>query len=222
MTGPEGWLHILPLPLHWFVYSLASPGSYRWSNLTSKEVLEGHGFLHQEKNWGNSFPSEWIWTEGYDSVQNVTYAGVFGTLNFGPLPVPAMLFGYRNYKCGLSIDFRPDNSFATKELNPCNGTALVTIRSARYTVSLEISAPQSTFGTCLCGPMPNGFSPVVTESFVSTSRIQVKEHSTWWETVYRSGTIIEDVVIQGAALEFGGAYMCDHNPCTTKKTCGLL
>lgn len=202
------------------MYSLATPGSYRWLNLTSNEILEGEGFLHQEKNWGNSFPPEWIWSEGYDPFQNITYAGTFGTLRFGPIPVQALLFGYRNYKRGLSIDFRPDNSFATKELNPCNGTAYVTIYSVRYTVYVNISAPQTTFGTCLCGPSDDGFYPLVTESFVSTTRIQVKEHLTWWDSVYRSGAIIEDVVIHRVALEFGDAFMCDRNPCTEKTTCG--
>lgn len=219
-TGPEGWLHVLPLPLHWFVYSLATPGTYRWVNLTSQEVLQGSGYLHQEKNWGKSFPPEWIWTEGYDPVKNVSFAGSFGTVNFGPLPVPAMLFGYRNFRSGFAVDFRPDDSVTMKDLQPCNGTASVTIESLFYSVKLHFSAEETTFGTCLCGPVADGFEPVVTESFVATAWIQVTQHVTFWDMIFRSGDILEDVVLTGVALEFGGNYLCQDNPCKTKDTCG--
>lgn len=153
-------------------------------------------------------------------MKNVSFAGSFGTVNFGPLPVPAMLFGYRNFRSGFAVDFRPDDSVTMKDLQPCNGTASVTIESLFYSVKLHFSAEETTFGTCLCGPVADGFEPVITESFVATAWIQVTQHVTFWDMIFRSGDILEDVVLTGVALEFGGNYLCQDNPCKSKDTCG--
>ena len=58
-SGPEGWLTSLPfLPLHWFVYSTGSTGTYSWTE--SNNSFSGQALAHQEKNWGDSFPPGWV------------------------------------------------------------------------------------------------------------------------------------------------------------------
>ena len=58
-AGPEGWLtHLNILPLHWFVYSIGSKGTYSWTE--SNNSFSGQALAHQEKNWGKSFPPGWV------------------------------------------------------------------------------------------------------------------------------------------------------------------
>lgn len=59
-SGPAGWTDILPLPLHWFVFSTGSTIN-KYIFVENRKYETGSGHLHMEKNWGQSFPSAWIW-----------------------------------------------------------------------------------------------------------------------------------------------------------------
>ena len=213
LTGPEGWLRHLPfIPLHWFVYSLATPGNYTWTNLlTTTDRISGKGTMHQEKNWGDSFPPSWIWTEGTGgdttASSGVAYAGSFGVVEIGPLTIPAHLYGYRNYNKNISLDFRPDNSYTSTNMDACLGKFSVVIRSIRYKVEINIVAPPSTLGKCLYGPTVTGFLPVCVESFVATTETVV------YKLTYSGYEKIDYSFIKKAALEFGSGYICSSGPC---------
>lgn len=207
--GPEGWLTNLPMvPIHWFVYSLGTPGSYTWNH--AGQVISGKAHAHQEKNWGQGFPAGWMWTQAYNRTANATFAGTFGVVSlFNPvIRGPAHLFGYRNLARNLSLDFRPDNSFTTQDRRPCEGKATVNIHSPLHTVELTMNAPVETFQKCLRGPVETGFQYNLVETYVATIRVVIKKLGIWGYSV------IEDQIFNGAAYEFGREYLCPQNPCT--------
>lgn len=119
-SSPESWLLYLPIPLHWHVYSLASPCSVTLklpdsiaSNNFDPADRAGfanggkiQGIAHQEKNWALSFPSAHIWLQarsGDDAgkPRGITCAG--GRI----MGMDAFLLGYRNAEKGIELDFRP-------------------------------------------------------------------------------------------------------------------
>ena len=211
-TGPEGWLTHLPLiPIHWFVYSVGTPGTYTWSRPSSGLMLSGTAHAHQEKNWGRGFPAGWVWTQAYNQTADASFAGTFGVVSLLYPSVPAHLFGYRNHKRNIHLDFRPDNSVTIRDLKPCEGTATVRIYGTFHTLELSMTAPVETFQKCLRGPVETGFEPNVVETFVATIRITI--HKLGW-TGYR---LIEDQTFHGAAFEFGRDYLCPDNPCITER-----
>ncbi|CCF50590.1 hypothetical protein NDA10_007026 [Ustilago hordei] len=79
-SGPEGWIqHLgLLLPLHWYVHSTSAPALFSIEHISlsqgqrgeneagelEKAVAAGRASLHIEKNWGQAFPSGWMWCHG--------------------------------------------------------------------------------------------------------------------------------------------------------------
>lgn len=61
--GPATWTDRLPLPLHWYVFSVGTNiTNFEFINLyDNTDKQSGSGHMHMEKNWGVSFPSAWIW-----------------------------------------------------------------------------------------------------------------------------------------------------------------
>lgn len=89
--GPEGWIqHLgLVLPLHWYVHSSSAPALFSIqhtpsSNTTRNEkegggelqnaVAAGLGLIHIEKNWGQAFPSGWMWAHGSTPLPNPSFS----------------------------------------------------------------------------------------------------------------------------------------------------
>lgn len=210
-TGPEGMLVHLPLPLHWFVYSLQSKLEfYEMQNTTSGEVVRGrHGVVHLEKNWGKSFPKRWIWSEGVSSTTNGSFALSGGTVNFqSAIAVDAYLIGYRSPSLGLSLDFTPINSIVTADINGCNGTAKLTVHSLSHKVEIVLSAQPQTFSGCLLGPEAQGFKHACVESYDATAEFNVFERNFFW-----TYDLVEESMFTGIGLEFGGTYVC-NNTCS--------
>ena len=97
--GPMGILEKLPLPLYWFVYSLASRVTeYTFIDKRNNKRITNSGgnvFAHMEKNWGSSFPSGWIWAQGFaykrrkHNQKQKSINSVFA-LEYGPIS----LFGF--------------------------------------------------------------------------------------------------------------------------------
>ena len=204
--GPMGWLVNVPImPLYWFVYSTRSPLlSYKWQH-PNGDVIEGKsGLVHMEKNWGPSFPSAWIWTQGVTS-NHISYAIAFGPLGFGPVTLSGHLGGYKNPNKDTDISFRPDNSKMSHTLDPCSGSVSATVDMITHKIQFSISAKPATF-SCLYGPMTNGFRRVSTESFKATAKIEVYKRFLFWTE------LIDTQEIYMSALEFGGYYMCKSGP----------
>ena len=213
-TGPEGWLDKIPfVPLHWFVYSLATPGNYTWTNSKTSETFSGQAYMHQEKNWGDAFPPSWIWTQGVNTVQSTAFAGSFGVINFGPFGVPAHLYGYRNYEKNITLNFKPTNSYVSKTIDGCLGKVSFIIRSLTHKVELNVvTSPLTLNDSCLLWPTAKGFAPVCVESYVARAETTVYKF-------YGFGySKIDYSVFEKSALEFGGKYLCSlTNPCQQRK-----
>ncbi|XP_064637348.1 uncharacterized protein LOC135493736 [Lineus longissimus] len=201
--GPEGWLHHLPLPLAWFVYSLGSDVMFSWHDSRTGEYYNGKGLAHMEKNWGKSFPTAWFWAEGVRHSDRVSFAMSGGPVGFGPLSVTGHLIGYRNPLKGISLDYRPDNSLMSMDRDACNGALNITFRSVMHKLSVFMKAPVGTFSGCLYGPQANGFQKACSESFKTRAEIVAYERP-----LIGSYKEMDRQVIEGAALEFGGDFLC--------------
>eukprot|EP01111_Echinosteliopsis_oligospora_P008298 TRINITY_DN2384_c0_g1_i1.p1 TRINITY_DN2384_c0_g1~~TRINITY_DN2384_c0_g1_i1.p1 ORF type:complete len:366 (+),score=101.64 TRINITY_DN2384_c0_g1_i1:139-1236(+) len=198
--GPEGIVDELPLQQHWFVYSLASEVLYSVT-LPDGSSISGSGFAHQEKNWGSSFPSEWVWAEGISEDKTRQFALSGGKVPVvGPIGVHAWLLGFRSPS--ISWNFRPQDipTIFTPEINACNGTFTMTASYFTQTIKLSMSAPLSTF-TPLAIPSSAGFVPDgCVESYATTVLVQA----------YEGDDLVDEFTFTSAALEFGGNYMCSN------------
>lgn len=201
--GPAGWLHKLPLPLAWFVYSLGSDVKFSWHDSRTGEYYNGKGLAHMEKNWGKSFPTAWFWAEGIRHSDRVSFAMSGGPVGFGPISITGHLIGYRNPVKDISLDYRPDNSYMSMGRDACNGVLNITVTSVMHKVSVFMKAPVGTFSGCLYGPEENGFQKACSESFKATTEIVA-----YRRPIFGSFKEIDRQVLEGAALEFGGGFLC--------------
>lgn len=63
----------------------------------NKNISEGQGSLHMEKNWGQSFPQSWVWGQGHELEEDSIVMIAGGPLP-GPLPIESHLIGFKNPK----------------------------------------------------------------------------------------------------------------------------
>ena len=207
-SGPEGWLGNLPLPLNWFVYSLRSPLTFfELQNVdTGKTVRGTNGAVHLEKNWGKSFPKQWIWSEGISRDQrNVTFAISGGLVDLSIISVDAYLIGYRSPSAGIDLSFRPDNSIVSTEIDGCKGNVTLTVNSLSHVVEFQIFASPKTFSSCLYGPEVNGFQRACVESFDAVATITISQRR-FFGSAYK---VVDKNEIANVALEFGGNNVCN-------------
>ncbi|KAL3859385.1 hypothetical protein ACJMK2_009608 [Sinanodonta woodiana] len=212
--GPEGWLSHLPLPLHWFVYSLRSPlKMYILTDIGRKQTVVGHnGVAHLEKNWGLSFPKAWIWAEGVsDYTKNISFALSGGLVPFSFISLSAYLIGYRNPLENIDINFRPDNSVITLLKDDCKREVNISAKSLFYTLEINLFSTNSSFSSCLFGPQETGFRKACVESYDAIANIRVYKSSILGVFVHK---LIDKQTLTDVALEFGGTYVCG-NMCMT-------
>lgn len=203
--GPEGWLEHLPLPLHWFVYSLGSDVSaYVLTNVDSGRVLSGtKAHLHMEKNWGESFPSAWIWAQGI-TVSKVVLALSGGVVDFEKigLNVTSFLVGYRNPAKGVVINFTPANSVTSFSHNGCVGAVSLNVTGLDHRLAINIGSLPGYMSQCILGPEKNGFKPACVESYGARASVRV------YKRVDFHFNEIDRAEMQNVGLEFGGKYVC--------------
>jgi hypothetical protein len=202
--GPAGALDALPLPLHWFVYSLGSRvESFEWRDAASNFTEVGTGWAHAEKNWGHAFPPAWTWAQAFEPQRGVAFAWSGGLL--AP-DIVAHLVGYRNEPAGISLNFHPPSAIGSATVDGCGGTATLRIKDllANTTLEATVSTRPSSLSTCLLCPSTGGFVPMSVESYDATVHVRAWSH----------GRLVEDIVLRSGALEFGGGYLCaSDNPC---------
>ncbi|CAL1543631.1 unnamed protein product [Lymnaea stagnalis] len=208
--GPESWLEKMPLPIHWFVYSLHSTVRYyEYVNLESGKIIRGGSkpgapvIAHMEKNWGKSFPKAWVWAEGVDIAANVAFSFSSGVITELGMDIDAQLSGYRNGKKNISCSFNPVNSVHTLVQDGCSGTAVLTVKCLDCAVTFDLSAPPDTLSYCLATPQVVGFKKGCVESYVATARVTVHQRRGV------SMVLTDSHTINQAALEFGEKYMCN-------------
>lgn len=208
-AGPESILGSLPfIPLHWFVFNTNGAADYALDyTLNGKIVhIEGSGFVHQEKNWGKTFPQSWIWAQATsdDGSSYVALAG--GDLSVGPLTAHSYMVGYRSQ--GVHEDFKLGQGLTTGFANAVNGCGRkfkLEAANDGYLLKLEAAADPQSFAE-LSIPTATGYRPRgAIESFTAVIRTKLfKKTGSWYFPNYQ---LVETKEFRQAALEFGAAAM---------------
>ncbi|MCK5584072.1 MAG: hypothetical protein KAI33_09780, partial [Elusimicrobiales bacterium] len=202
-ASPEGAVtNISFMPIHWYVHSLGSKANYEYNIPKENISVESSGYAHIEKNWGRSFPSKWIWSQGIGDNNNSHYAIAGGEVDFGIFKMTAFLAGFHTPK--ISWDFKPQQGTVFKALiNGCEGTFSIALASRGRNLIIESAANINTFSKVSI-PTPEGFvSDGGEESFSATTTIEAYEVN--MAGVHR---LVEKKTFKNAALEFGADYMC--------------
>lgn len=220
MGGPEGWLGSTPLlPCHYFVHSLASRTTYRLrlrnkpSSSSSSPPspppsshLSGQGYAHMESNYGNHFPSGWLWCNAVSPQREVKLLMVGGKFEIGPTAPTTWIVAFRSPR--FEWTFRTtDLDKITARLDYSTRTLRLEARSrcGRRRIEVMMVAPPGSFGPPLYVPTRRGFSclPGCRESFTATAHIKAVDEGG------RGGgrrIVLEEVCeVPLAALELGGA-----------------
>lgn len=233
--GPEGWLGPTGLlPCHYFVHTFASPTTYQLAR-GSVRLLGGEGVSHIERNYGETFPTAWVWAQActVDSAMCIVLTG--GLFVVGPLVTRTHILALRGRAAGgtRSVDwtFRStDGDRFSVVRSPCDGRLQLNASSlnGRRAVSLLLSAPARTFGSRLPVPTNGGFSdqPGCRESYHATATMLVREWTgsplgRWDRSAREPRTAVhaqgqaqaacqdeKEMLFPNAALEFGGAWQC--------------
>ena len=209
-SSPEGWLSILPIPLHWHVSSLRSRGTCSLkivSNAIPQHIAtrgDEEVLVHTEKNWGNSFPQSHMWVQARcEGRSSICLAG--GAVIPG---VKAFLAGYRS--ADLKLDFRPPFAMQLLGISPFlssrsdwgSRTFELDIRTFTSRMVVKAKAPPDSFFT-LGAPFPEGHrESALGQSFMSTLDVTIYRRPfifMQWQEVRREA-------FERASLEFGGAY----------------
>lgn len=146
-----------------------------------------------------------MWAEGVQpngGAAPTTYFALAGgpTKIFGPVTVTAYLVGYRSPQ--LNWNFHPqDPSTSTPTIDGCKGYFNLQIADVTRILNVTVQAARTSFQQVGC-PTLQGFRKFSIESFVSHVSIQAYARG------LGSNKLLESVEFSGAALEFGGAYMC--------------
>lgn len=210
--GPEGLTGELPMPLHWFVHNTAGRARYAidYEFEGSNHHVEGTGLVHQEKNWGATFPKSWIWLQGVskDGAASIALAG--GDIELGPLTAHAYMVGYRSG--ALSIDFAPIDlltSSFSDEIDACRHQFELIASNSIYELKIEAVAPKETFAE-LSIPTAQGYTPGgAIESFAT--RVRATLYKKTGPFFYQTLEVVEVREFDNAALEFGAnAMLCNQ------------
>lgn len=169
---------------------------------------------HLEKNYGFSFPSSWIWVQGFPSHSSSLGASV-STPRLsvaGGLVVPGVqgyLVGYRGRT--ISWDFAPPRTMillgrlnfgTTVDVDSVGGRVRLVFSDWTRRLVIDVVAPCSTFIPLAC-PLPHGHTPdYAHESFAAVAVVKAYTRSGLWGV----WTLREEATLDAAALEFGGGW----------------
>lgn len=178
--------------------------------ISYKNKLGAH--MHMEKNWGSSFPDSWIWSQMYNAETGNYFALTYGLLDTPwKLPIPAHLFGYRNFEKKIFIDYRPDNSYVSeKNFDACKGEIMIEMKQllGNSRLRLRVSADRSSFGKAFPGPMQWGFQDICEETYNAVAKIEVYMKGDGH--FFAKETLVESGEFPLSALEFGGNFRCKY------------
>lgn len=199
--GPEGVILYFPMvPIHWFVHSLGSDSNYDITYQTADglQKASGVGYTHQEKNWGEAFPTAWIWSQGVGADNESQYALAGGKVDLKAVKFTSWLVGTRskNYKW----DYRHSmaGTTFTAYIDACEGSfKLIAKHGDRLTV-IKATAPLKSFGYVSI-PTEKGFQA---HGGVESFSAQVTIEN------FQNNSLLERLSFKNAALEFGARYMC--------------
>lgn len=208
-AGPEGWLGATGLlPCHYFVHTFRSPATYWLGGSSRSTGRGGRGVAHIERNYGEAFPSGWVWAQACTEGGTLCLVLTGGLFVVGPLTTRTYILALRgqpaNSTATLDWTFRTTDADRVSEVREaCQGRLLLNATSldGRRRAALRITAPVGTFGDRLLVPTDGGFSdqPGCRESYDAT--VALVAHG-------RAPGLDVEATFPRAALEFGGTWQC--------------
>src|SRR3989339_157784 len=204
LKTPEGMAtHLQVIPIHWYVHSLGSISEYSYQ-IDQGPTIHSSGYAHIEKNWGKSFPSRWIWSEGISDDNKAHYALAGGEVKMAGVNLTAFLAGIHTSK--IKWDFRPQQGTLFKSIiNGRRRTLSLIMAKPGKQLVIESSAPKKSFAYVSI-PTANGFvKNGGIESFLATTSLYAYEVD-----VSGKATLVESKIFNNAALEFGANYMYEE------------
>ena len=210
-AGPEGWLRrtSLYLPCHYFVHSFGSPTRYVLNHPHGAHGAlrdrSGEATAHIERNYGDSFPSGWVWAQAAAPAGSAYLVLTGGRFVIGPVTTNTYVIALRTP--AFQWDFRTtDLDRVAEARRPCDGVLRLnaTSRNGRRRLELVLRAPPNSFGERIMVPTAaDGFSdnPGCRESHVATADLVA------WDAAAGQALLRKRVGL--AVLEFGGTFQCD-------------
>lgn len=207
---PEGLLVHLPLPLHWHVHSLSSEAKFQLevpSESLVEEDKKGTAYVHQEKNWADSFPSAHVWVQARDQAESRGICLAGGKI----LGLHAFILGYRSPS--LNLDFLPPfalalpfsiSPFMSHTIDYNTRSFCLSVSNLWYKIEIRAQAPKEGGWFGLGSPFPEGHREnYCSETFLAVVEVTVWMKKRWWDWRW---TEIKKDVFEGASLEFAGEY----------------
>lgn len=200
---PEGLLTYLPLPLHWHVQSLRSDCALElkipsMANLPPEDRY-CKAKVHEEKNWGKSFPVSHVWIQARREERGFCCAGG------RTLGMEAYLASYTSP--GLTVNFAPPfalkifwlSPFMSAKVNWEQRTVQLHLQGLMTKLEVVAVAPKGAFFP-LGAPFHEGHrEKFLAQSFQTAVEVRISKRS-WlgkWELVHKD-------LLDNASLEFGG------------------
>lgn len=208
-SGPAGLAHHFSfLPLQWYVDNTAGKAKYKVTYQEGSELkeIEGRGFIHQEKNWGQVFPKAWMWVQSISPQGDASIALAGGDVDLYGLTINTFLVGYRSRD--LNLNFNLANDISTqfkKKVHPCDGSFELIAEDMSYRLHLKAKADPAGF-TYVSIPTESGYmKDGGIESFQAVVDVEIFKKSRF------SGVTPDNLIAKKSfplsALEFGGTYM---------------
>lgn len=151
------------------------------------------GKLYIEKNWGRSFPVEWLWIQSNcfnDSIATIT-------CSLGEIPFP--IKNFRGFLIGVTVNDK-FYKFTTINrsklyLNSINNDISLTTTHKNLKLSLKTSSNKDNFMLCY-GPMNGKMIPYVRETLTATVEMELLD--------MKNNKIIFNGIGSNAGIEYGG------------------
>lgn len=169
-------------------------GDIKGTLTINDEVIDFNGGkIYIEKNWGKSFPVEWLWIQS--NCFNDSRATV--TCSLGEIPFP--IKNFRGFLIGVTIDdrfykFTTINRSKISLSNYNNDISLTAIHK-NLKLSLKTSSNKEQFMLCY-GPIDGKMTPYVRESLTATVEMELID--------MRHNKVIYNGVGNNAGIEYGG------------------
>lgn len=190
--GPEGLMVHNPLLYsHWFVFSMDS--KVKLAMTQGGQKIDEYGRAHVEKNWGNGFPKAWMWSQGRDLNNSLSFAFAGGKAP-SHIGVPLNVWALNVKHLGKDHVFSPViSNINAKVTTDCKSFFHFKAGNLKEYVSLRLESKPQEF-LPIYGVISKDWEQVAKESFHSLATIKL----------YRGRRKLISTTIPYAAMEFGG------------------
>ncbi len=192
--GIMGFFGIIPF-MECYYDLIAAKGTVNGSLSIDGESTDFNGgSVYIEKNWGKSFPTEWIWIQGnnFDN-DNTGFTFSYATIPFGLLHFNGLTAGlfYKN----KIIKFATYNLTRVIKLNVYDNKIEIVLKKGK--LYLELNAVSNDTAS-LPYPTPNGMNGTINESVTGTINLKIsKKNGKSFRTIFQGQS-------SNCGIEIGG------------------